>query len=164
MTAVGQAAGVPLGEFAIAAERGVLAALGLGSCVAVLLYDPSARAGGLAHVMLPSLALSRVRDRPARTAETAVPWLLHRVQDVGALVPRLRAWLVGGATMFADLLPSGAVHIGERNVLACRNALRQLGIPIAGEAVGGARGRSVWLDVAAGTVTVRETGGEPYTI
>lgn len=164
MTDEPQAIAVPLGDFAVAAERGVLAALGLGSCVAILLHDPATRVGGLAHVMLPSLALSRVRDQPARTAETAVPWLVDRVQEAGARTPRLRAWLIGGATMFADLLPPGAVHIGERNVQASRLALRQSGVPILGQAVGGPRGRSVWLDVAAGTVTVRETGGEPYVI
>jgi chemotaxis protein CheD len=153
-----------MGDYAVVADRGALSALALGSCVAVLLYDRQGRVGGLAHVMLPSLALSRVRDRPARSAETAVPWLLDCVRDAGALPAHVRAWLVGGATMFADLLPSGAMHIGERNVQACRFALRQAGVPVVGSAVGGVRGRTVWLDVGEGTVTVRETGGTPFTL
>lgn len=155
---------VPMGDFAVASGSGVLTALGLGSCVAVVLYDPRARIGGVAHVMLPSLSLSRVRDRPARSADTAIPWLIDRVGDQGADQGGIEARLVGGATMFGDLLPSGTMHIGERNVQACRLALRRAGVPVVGEAVGGGHGRSMWFDVAAGVLTVRETGGEPITL
>ncbi len=61
--------------------------------------------------------------------------------------------------MFADLLAAGAVHIGERNVDACRRGLREASIPIVGEAVGGQKSRSVWVDPSGGTVTVRMVGG-----
>lgn len=155
---------VTMGDFAVVSTSGVMSALGLGSCVAVVLYDRQQRIGGVAHVMLPSFSLSRVRDRPARSADTAVPWLIDRVCDRGANAGRIEARLVGGATMFTDLLPSGTIHIGERNVQACQFALRQAGIPVTGEAVGGTRGRSMWFDVATGVLTVRETGGEPTTL
>ncbi|MBL8978615.1 MAG: chemotaxis protein CheD, partial [Gemmatimonadetes bacterium] len=35
----------------------VLATLGLGSCVAVILFDPDRRIGGMAHILLPSRSL-----------------------------------------------------------------------------------------------------------
>jgi chemotaxis protein CheD len=63
--------------------------------------------------------------------------------------------------MFSDLLATGTVHIGERNVVACRMGLRTASIPIVREAVGGASGRSVWFEVASGRVTVRSVGHEP---
>lgn len=44
---------VSLGEVAIGYEGDILISLGLGSCVAVVLYDPTSKIGGLAHVMLP---------------------------------------------------------------------------------------------------------------
>jgi len=155
---------VPMGDFAVASGTGVLKVLGLGSCVAVVLYDRRLRIGGVAHVMLPSLSLSHTRERPARSADTAIPWLIDRVRDQGADQPGIEARLVGGATMFGDLLPSGTMHIGERNVQACHFALRQAGVPVVAEAVGGVRGRSMWFDVGAGVLTVRETGGEPITL
>ncbi|PYP33385.1 MAG: chemotaxis protein CheD, partial [Gemmatimonadetes bacterium] len=50
-----------------AAERGggVLVTLGLGSCVAIMLHDPGAGAGAMAHVLLPSRSLSRDTSNPA---------------------------------------------------------------------------------------------------
>ncbi len=164
MTADPRAALVRLGEGAVARSNGALAALALGSCVAVVLHEPTSRIGGMVHVLLPSLSLSRLRDQPTRTADTAVPWLLDGMRDAGAAVEHVVARLVGGCTMFADLLPSGTMHIGERNVQACRFALRQAGVPIVGEAVGGTVSRSVWLDVSSGAVTVRVAGSEPASL
>jgi chemotaxis protein CheD len=151
---------VAMGDYAVAGGSGTLAALGLGSCVAVILYDGEGRVGALAHVLLPAQSLARRSSSPARAADTAVPLLLAQMRDRGAVLERTHARLVGGSTMFGDLLPTGSVHIGERNVLACRTALRQVGVPIVAEAVGGRAGRSVWFDVGAGKVTVRVVGKE----
>ena len=52
--------------------------------------------------------------------------------------------------MFAQLMMPGAVQMGERNLVATRNALRAATIPVAGEAVGGQAGRSVRFFVADG--------------
>lgn len=153
-----------MGHFAVSQRDGVLAAIGLGSCVAVILYDPEVRLGALLHVLLPSHSLSRQQDNPARAADTAVPVLIEAMIAHGADPDRLMARLVGGSTMFADLMPSGAVHIGERNVVACRAGLRDAGVPIVGESVGGKRGRSVWFDVARNVVTVRSVGDEPQVL
>lgn len=150
-----------MGELAVACGEGTLAALGLGSCVAVVMYDPDARVGALAHVMLPSKSLSRDRDHPARTADTAIPHTVREMQTCGADLSRVTARLVGGASMFGDLLPTGTIHIGERNIVACRMGLRTAGIPVVAEAVGGQSGRSVWFDVADGRVTLRSVGHEP---
>ncbi len=45
--------------------------------------------------------------------------------------------------------------MGERNVVSTRRALEQAGIPIVADDTGGDYGRSVYLDVASGRVTVR---------
>jgi chemotaxis protein CheD len=155
---------VRMGEFALAREGEVLAAFGLGSCVAVVLSDPVARVGALAHILLPSQALSRRRDHPARSPDTALPLVLARLAAAHTERPRLHARLVGGAAMFADLLPADTVHMGERNVEACRTALRDAGIPILREAVGGRRGRSIWFTPRTDVVTVRLVGGELETL
>lgn len=151
---------VRMGEYAVAHNDTTLAALGLGSCVAMALSDPVARVGALIHVLLPSQSLSHRTRNPARSPDTALPLALDGLVEAGAERGRLRARLIGGATMFADLLPAGSVHMGERNLVACRSALRDAGIPLVAEAVGGKRGRSVWFDIGADTVTVRTAGGE----
>jgi chemotaxis protein CheD len=132
--------------------------------VAVILYDRYASVAGLAHVVLPSASLSRRRERPARFADTAVPLLVGEMRVAGADPPRMAARLVGGASMFANLLAAGTVAMGERNVLAARSALRAVGVSIVGEAVGGTAGRSVWFDVRRGTAIVRSVGAEDHVL
>jgi chemotaxis protein CheD len=150
-----------MGELAVARGEGTLVALGLGSCVAVVLHDPVPCIGLLVHVVLPSRALSRDHDHPGRAADSAIPHALGAMRECGADPARVTARLIGGASMFSDLLATGTVHIGERNVVACRMGLRTASIPIVREAVGGASGRSVWFEVASGRVTVRSVGHEP---
>jgi len=155
---------VGLGESAVASGEGTLSALGLGSCVAVILYDQESRVGAMGHVLLPAQSLAHTDKSPVRAADTAVPVLIAEMRAHGAVLQRTVAKLVGGSTIFGDLLPTGSVHIGERNVLACRSALRKAGIPVVAEAVGGRAGRSVWFDVASGQVTVRQFGRDPIAV
>lgn len=132
----------------------VLVTLGLGSCVAILLHDAEARIGGLAHVLLPSPALSRLDDKPAKFPQSAVPRLLELMVADGASRARITARLAGGASMFAVLAPPGTVQMGERNLVAARQVLRSHNVPLVGEAVGGDFGRTVRLQVADGQVEV----------
>ncbi|HUK21082.1 MAG TPA: chemotaxis protein CheD [Gemmatimonadales bacterium] len=149
---------VRVGEWA--ADRGdaVLVTLGLGSCVAIMLHDPGARVGAMAHILLPSRSLSRDAANPARFPETAVPFLLERVAELGADPRHVVAKLAGGASMFAQLMQPGSVQMGERNIVAARQALRHASIPVTAEAVGGGSGRSVHMFVADGRVEVRTVG------
>jgi chemotaxis protein CheD len=149
-----------------AAERGdgVLVTLGLGSCVAIMLHDPEARAGAMAHVLLPSRSLARDFTNPAKFPETAVPMLIERLRAMGADPRRLVAKLAGGASMFSQLMTPGTIQMGERNVVASRNALRAASIPILREAVGGERGRTVRFRVSDGQVEVSSVGTDATII
>lgn len=142
----------------------MLVTLGLGSCVAVLLHDPVARVGGMAHVLLPEASLARDRSNPAKFASTAIPLLAEEVCAAGARQGRLTARLAGGASMFASLMSPGALNMGERNVIAARKALEALGIPVVGEAVGADYGRSVRFRVKDGRVVVSSVGREDVTL
>jgi chemotaxis protein CheD len=148
---------VNVAEFAVARERGLLTASGLGSCVAIVLYDVSLHIGAVAHVLLPSAELSRDRSRPAKFPASAVPLLVSEMQALGSWA-RPTARLVGGSSMFGSLLASGGVNIGERNVEASRRALEAAGIKIVGEDVGGDYGRTIVFDVSDGSLKVRSLG------
>jgi len=149
-----------------AAERGdgVIVTLGLGSCVAIMLHDPDACAGAMAHVLLPSSSLARDITNRAKFPETAVPLLLERLKALGADPRRLVAKLAGGASMFSTLVTPGTIQMGERNVLASRSALRAAAIPIVRESVGGERGRSVRFHVKDGRVEIRSVGADATVI
>lgn len=147
---------VQVAEFAVGGAGDVVATLGLGSCVAIAIHDPVLRVGALAHVLLPERAASRWTGNAAKFAETAVPLLLEELALVGGRdVSRLEARLAGGASMFAALLQTSGLNVGERNVLASRAALAKAGVRIVGEDTGGDYGRSVFFHPADGRVEVR---------
>lgn len=140
-----------------AVEQGdvTISTIGLGSCVAIVLHDADRRVGGLAHILLPSETLSQDRSNRAKFPATAVPLLLERMRAMGANRTRIVAKLAGGASMFATLLPTSGLQMGERNLIAARAALAQASIPVVAEDVGGGHGRNVFFRVASGEVEVR---------
>ena len=146
---------VKVAECAVGRDEQILITIGLGSCVAIALYDSVARVGGLAHTLLPDETMARDRSNPAKFAASAVTLLLAEMTRLGADATRIRAKLVGGASMFANLLPPGGINIGDRNVSAARRALEQSGIRIVAEDVGSDHGRSVHFHLDDGRVEVR---------
>jgi chemotaxis protein CheD len=142
---------VKVADFAVAGGDAVIATLGLGSCVAIAVYDARARVGGLAHVLLPTESMSRDRANRAKFPSTAVPLLVEEMGKLGAFGP-FTAKLVGGASMFGPLLPAGGINMGYRNLEGSRRALVMAGITITGQDVGGGYGRSAFLYVIDGRV------------
>jgi len=151
---------VKVADWAVERGNAVIVTLGLGSCVAIMLHDPQAGAGAMAHILLPSRSLARDAANPAKFPETAVPLLVQKLAQLGAEPRRLIAKLAGGASMFAQLMTPGSVQMGERNIVAARDVLRRAGIPVMSEAVGGGAGRSVRFYVADGRVEVRSVGAD----
>jgi chemotaxis protein CheD len=145
---------IPMGAAAVQRAPVLITALGLGSCVAVVLHDPVAGVAGLAHVVLPTPPPGAAQARPNRYAQTAVPLLLEAMEAAGADRARVSAKLVGGASMFRDLTAPGMIPLGERNTHAARAALRAASIPVSGEWVGGDFGRSITVDPGSGEVEV----------
>lgn len=145
---------VKVADLAVGQGDDELVTVGLGSCVAIMLHDPERCIGGLAHVLLPSRALTRHADRPAKFPHAAVPTLLEQMMELGASQRRIVARLAGGASMFANLAAPGTIQMGERNLVAARQVLSAHHIPLVGEAVGGDFGRTVRMQCATGRVEV----------
>ena len=147
---------VQVADWAVGRGDTLITTLGLGSCVAIAIHDPLTLVGGLAHVLLPERAASRAVANPAKFAESAVPMLLDEMAALGAgPASRLVAKLAGGASMFAALLQSGGLNVGERNVVAARAALGRAGVRVAAEDTGGEHGRSIYFHLNDGRVEVR---------
>jgi len=134
----------------------VLVAAGLGSCVAVVVHCPRPLVGGMAHVMLPRAFGDG--QAPFKFADTAVPALVRALEEAGADAGRTAVRIVGGAGMFA-LPPTSPLNLGIRNVEAVREQLREGGLRLHGEDVGGSVSRTVALYVGTGRVTVRTAAG-----
>lgn len=152
---------VQIGELAISRDGdGELVAVGLGSCVALLLLgatDERRRICGLAHVLLPDGARTDGAG-PAKYADRAVPALVDAMLRQGARRPTLRAAIIGGASMFAFSSSAGR-DIGERNAVALEGALHAARIPLLARDVGGGSGRSVRVEPGGGRVLVRLARG-----
>ena len=148
---------VRMGELAFSATAGdVLVSLGLGSCIGLVLVDVRAAVAGLAHVVLPA---SEGREgTPGKFADTAVPALVEELEALGGRRIRLRAVLVGGASMFS--FGGSGLDVGQRNDAAVREALDRMRIPVAAAEIGGDRGRTVRVSVDGSVVTSR-AAGEP---
>jgi len=134
--------------------------LGLGSCVAIILYDPVARIGGVAHVLLPKSPIKC--DNEGKYADTGTRKLVKEMLNHGAKKERFVAKLVGGAQMFPNLNLAIA-NIGRENSMTIRNVLRELMIRIVAEDLGGNRGRSAYFNTSDGHVIVR-TAFEPVKV
>ncbi len=150
---------VGIGELRASADpEAILVAYGLGSCVGVCLYDPVARVGGLAHVMLPSSLEAANNAATSRFADTAIPMLLARMAELGGDSRRTAGKIAGGASMLNGAAFSDGFNIGARNVEAVKSALSRLGVPILAADVGGSRGRTLSIHLGSGTVLVRMAG------
>lgn len=113
----------------------------LGSCVAVALFDPVLLIGGLNHYLLSAPADRN--DATLRYASVAIPALVEQMVEQGAVRSRLKAKIYGGAAVLD--IGSAGQQVGERNIEAARNILRELGIPIVEENLGGRVGRKIRL-------------------
>jgi chemotaxis protein CheD len=147
---------VRMGELAISDTPGdVLVSLGLGSCIGLALVDKRAGVAGLAHIVLPVSSGTPKPETMNKFADHAVPALLDGMVERGASRVFMQAALVGGASMFA----AAGLEVGQRNAEAVRELVAGRRVPVVAEAVGGSRGRTVKVNVASGTVSVREAGG-----
>lgn len=155
---------VGIGQILASADPGVvISALGLGSCIGLVLTDAPAGVAGMAHVMLPA-SRAGADGSPGKFADTAVPALVDQVLRLGAQPVRLQARMAGGAQMFAVGGGGPMLNIGERNTEAVREALRAAGLRVRAADTGGNAGRSMHVTVSGGAVTVRAVGGEPIDL
>lgn len=139
------------------AELQELRCLGLGSCIGLVLVDPTLKLGCMAHVVLPEARPSSTAE-PAKYADTAVPYVVAEMVRKGASKGRLRAAIVGGAQLFSFEGASETMDVGRRNIAAVKKHLLDMKIRLVAEDVGGKLGRTVVLDAGTGDVTVRQSG------
>jgi chemotaxis protein CheD len=147
---------VKVADYAVRRGSHVLVTIGLGSCVAIALYERESQVGALAHILLPNRAMSRETENPAKFPETIIPLMLEEMRALGtAATARISAKIVGGASMFGQLANGSGINVGDRNLSATRDVLAAHGIPVVAEDTGLDYGRSVYFHLADGRLEVR---------
>lgn len=149
---------VGMADLNIAKAPDNITTLGLGSCVGVTLYDPKTKIGGLAHVMLPSSEEIKNNSNKAKFADTALDVLIDKMVNAGANRRNLVAKMAGGAQMFNFNSQNDVLKIGERNAIASKKKLKELGIRILSEDTGGNYGRTIELNTENGDLLIKTIG------
>ena len=130
----------------------------LGSCIAVAVYDPAAKVGGLLHYMLPDSTLDagKARETPGMFADTGIPLLFKSCYGIGADKRRMVVKVAGGASILDE---SNFFRIGQKNIMAMRKLFWRNNILIDAEDTGKNFNRTVRLDVGTGRVFIKRAGG-----
>jgi len=129
----------------------------LGSCIALAIYDPVARVGGLLHFLLPDSKIDaeKAARNPFMFADTGIPALFHRAYELGAEKKRLRVVAAGGAQVLASEL----FQVGKRNQLALKKIMWRAGVLVQHEELGGERSRTIHMSIETGCVQMKIAGG-----
>lgn len=139
------------GELCFASAPGRLGTL-LGSCVAVTLWHPGRRLGGLCHILLPGRQRRPPGSLPdARFADEAIELFSYELKSRQIEPAECQVKIFGGGNMFSGSV-AGAMNVGKRNIAATRHALAAHGFTIVAENVGGTIRRRLFLDLTSGHV------------
>ena len=141
---------VPVGELMISTDTGAELVTVVGSCVAVTLYDPVLKVGGMVHIVLPSSRHPHENsDRPSFYADTGIEALITALEKHDADPARLEACVAGGSSTLPD------TDIGKRNTTAVLSIIEKKLIPLTLVETGGSRGRKMTFALETGQCRVR---------
>lgn len=147
---------VGISDLNVAKNGDVLVTYALGSCIGICLYDSVRKVAGLAHIMLPSsVGFNPIGNQVYKFADLSIPILIDRMKAEGAKQICLSAKIAGGAQMFAAVNNSSLANIGQRNIMAVRQVLAKLNIPIIVEDTGKDYGRTQFFSSADGSMRIK---------
>lgn len=149
---------VGMADLKTAKAPDILTTLGLGSCIGIAIWDPVTKIGGLAHVMLPDSTKIRNNSNIAKFADTGITELVRQMEALGVPRKRMVAKIAGGARMFEVSGATSVGNIGEKNALASKQKLKELGITLSAEDTGLNYGRTVELNCANGDYVIKAVG------
>lgn len=134
----------------------------LGSCLGIVLYDPTAHVGGMLHAMLPASQINpqKAIENPCMFVDSGLPLLFRQCYDLGATKKNLVVKVAGGAATAVGPKHDDMFSIGSRNITVLRKLLWKNAVMLKGSDVGGTCPRTLTLDMATGEVLVRSGGVE----
>ncbi len=144
------------GDLAAVNKPSILATL-LGSCVSVCLDNPYRGIAAMNHYMLPYHEGGT--GAGGRYGDTAIREIFRRVFALDPDPKHYRARIYGGGAVVGHLNPSGNLAgIGDRNIIVAREELSRAGVQLAGEDVGGTRGRRLEFNTETSQIDCRQVG------
>lgn len=135
------------GDFYASNEPVIIRTL-LGSCVAACLYDPVKRVVGMNHFMLSNRRYARnipsVLSEAGRYGIHAMELLINEMLKLGAKRQNLKAKAFGGGSIYLNTESKDNFFcVGDVNSRFIREFLKNDGIPLVAEDLGGERARII---------------------
>ncbi|MEI8092827.1 MAG: chemotaxis protein CheD [Spirochaetales bacterium] len=144
---------VGIGDLSVTGGDKEIKTYALGSCVALVVWDSSLKAGGMVHIALPESQINpeKARDKPGYFADTGLPLLFSELKKLGA--NRKTCWvkMIGGSSILDE---NNTFDIGRRNALAVKKFLWKIGLALTAEDCGGNISRTVSLAVPTGELVI----------
>ena len=147
---------VGIADMKLAKGSGILITYALGSYIGLCFHDQRLNLGALLHIMLP-LNMEAGRKNPLKYADTGIRETLRQMEAKGASRGRITVKIAGGAKMF-EVKGGNLGNIGQRNIESVHTILRQEGIRLLAEDVGGNVARTLLFDVVSGQGCIRSYG------
>lgn len=143
---------VDIGHVVLAHENDTLSIYGLGSCIALVVYDDVINVACMLHVLLPkSPKYSACLD--TKYADSGIKRMLNYLKFAGAKRENLKAKMTGGTHSFSKICLFS--DIGMRNAAQCKSILSDNNIKLVSEDIGGTMGRSVTFSVKNMSFSIR---------
>jgi chemotaxis protein CheD len=163
---------VGLGELKASNQKAqVFTVANIGTGLAVVIFDPQRKVGGVAHIVLPESSIASPVSVPgapnllAKFADQAIPKLLEVFAQQGGNPKGSIIRMAGGAQLFNFGGGSGNIlNVGARNVAAVQAAFGEAGMTIEKSDTGGNKSRMLRFILATGQVFVKPIGGHEYPV
>jgi chemotaxis protein CheD len=143
---------IHIGGFYASREPAIINTV-LGSCVAVCLFDPVKRIGGMNHIFLPGKADMAHFDDAARYGVNAMEVLINSMMKLSADKSRLVAKAFGGGHVLPAIDRDNA--IGQQNIAFTLDFLEREEIRIISQNLGGNDGRKIYFHTDTGEVLLK---------
>lgn len=129
----------------------------LGSCVSIIMYDLNIGYSSISHCLLPKLNhrdYKNGNENIFKYVDTTIEFLLEKFSEVGAEIKNLEVKLFGGASMNIKYKIND-IQIGNLNVNAAKNIIRENGLRIRKQDTGGHCSRKIIFSTATGEVFLK---------
>ena len=126
----------------------------LGSCVAVTLWHPKEKIGGMCHIVLPESPEGKYE---MRYGDYAIAEFAKQIIKYATRTNEYEVHIYGGSDMFPDMKKSEGMKIGNRNIEKTKELLKLYKFHVKEIDTGGNNSRKIKLDLSDGSVEVRKT-------
>ncbi len=144
---------IHVGEIFVGAKPTEISTV-LGSCISVCIFDKIEQVGGMNHYLVPLWNENGLQS--PKYGNISIPKLIDNMLNIGCKKYNLEAKIFGGANVIN--VSQEDMMIGRKNILIAKEILREYGIKILAQDIGGTRGRKILMKSDTGKIFLKYIG------